>query len=81
MSKANLLASLGFAKNAAIAAIKEFSKVINLPNCSLVIGTVCGLLQQSGVKTIWSENNRIIAVVMTKTIIACHLCPPYLFYI
>ncbi|MGR5966530.1 hypothetical protein ACT7DB_30115 [Bacillus cereus] len=39
-------------KNAAIAAIKEFSKVINLPNCSLVIGTVCGLLQQSGVKTI-----------------------------
>ncbi|MGR5862895.1 hypothetical protein ACT7CY_24025 [Bacillus pacificus] len=52
MSKANLFASLGFAKNAAIAEIKEFSKVINLPNCSLVIGTVCGLLQHSGVNTI-----------------------------
>ncbi|ARX70230.1 hypothetical protein BVH75_30395 (plasmid) [Bacillus thuringiensis] len=50
LSKANLFASLEFARNATRAEIKEFSSVINLPNCSLLIGTVCGLLQQFGLK-------------------------------
>ncbi len=69
MSNVNLFASLGSAKNAAIAVINEFNKVINWPNCWLVIGTVCGLLQQSGVKTIglqwlWPEQLLFICFLL-----------------
>lgn len=66
-SNANLFALLGFAKNAEIADTNEFSKVINWLNCSLVIGTDCGFLQQSAEKQLdcsyYDQNNYYLTFI------------------
>lgn len=66
-SNANLFALLGFVKNAEIADTNEVSKAINWFNCSLVIGTDCGFLQQSAEKqsncSYYDQNNHYVSFI------------------